>query len=68
VQNQEGSFGAILENWIPLTYALNSLNRGMGLADLYPFVLSQPAVEKLEFVHHVVTIFKCTHQNAGGST
>jgi hypothetical protein len=40
--------------WHPLTYMLNNLNRGMGLADGYPFVLSTPAVEKLRFVHELV--------------
>lgn len=48
------AFDRILQNWMPLTYALNSLNRGMGLPDLYPFVLSEPAIEKLRFVHDVV--------------
>jgi hypothetical protein len=47
-------FDAILENWFPLTYALNSLNRGMGLLDAYPFVLSNQAIDKLRFVHEVV--------------
>ncbi len=35
--------------------ALNSLNRGVGLPDLYPYVLSAKAVEKLRFGHEVVT-------------
>jgi hypothetical protein len=48
-------FNDILKNWFPLTYALNSLNRGMGLADLYPFVLSEPVVQKLHFIHETVT-------------
>jgi len=47
------SFDRILEHWLPLTYAMNELNRGMGLPDLYPFVLSPPAIEKLRFVHEV---------------
>jgi hypothetical protein len=34
--------------------ALNSLNRAMGLSDLYPFVLSTPAIAKLGFVHELV--------------
>jgi hypothetical protein len=33
---------------------MNSLNRGMGIPDAYPFVLSPPAVEKLRFVHETV--------------
>jgi hypothetical protein len=48
------SFDSVLENWFPLTYALNSLNRGMGLLDAYPFVLSVQAIEKLRFIHELV--------------
>ena len=33
---------------------LNNLNRGLGVPDAYPFVLSQPAIEKLRFVHDVI--------------
>jgi len=33
---------------------LNNLNRGMGLADGYPFVISAPVIEKLQFVHEIV--------------
>jgi hypothetical protein len=40
--------------WYPLTIALNSLNRGMGLSDLYPFVLSPRAIQKLRFVHDLI--------------
>lgn len=44
----------LVEAWLPLTFAVNALNRAMGTGDLYPFVLSPPAVEKLGFVHRVV--------------
>jgi hypothetical protein len=47
-------FDELLEAFVPLTVALNSLNRSMGLLDPYPFVLSEPAIEKLAFVHDVV--------------
>jgi hypothetical protein len=47
-------FDDLLGAWFPLTNALNSLNRSMGLPDLYPFVLSQPAIAKLRFVHEIV--------------
>ncbi|MEO6029226.1 MAG: putative zinc-binding peptidase [Candidatus Binatia bacterium] len=40
--------------WFPLTYVLNSLNRGLGLADGYPFVLSTPVIDKLRFVHETI--------------
>jgi hypothetical protein len=51
---QDDPFDSILAYWLPLTRALNSLNRGMGLPDLYPFVLPKPALEKLRFVHEVI--------------
>jgi hypothetical protein len=54
VSETEDSFDRILKNWMPLTYALNSLNRGMGLPDLYPFVLSESAIEKMRFIHETV--------------
>jgi hypothetical protein len=47
-------FDELLAGWIPLTLALNSLNRSMGLADLYPFVLSATATDKMRFVHDLV--------------
>ncbi|MBV8555408.1 MAG: putative zinc-binding peptidase [Planctomycetaceae bacterium] len=48
------SFDQIISRWFPLTYVLNNLNRGMGLPDAYPFVLSTPALDKLRFIHEVV--------------
>ena len=47
-------FDDLIEAWFSLTNALNSLNRSMGLPDLYPFVLSAPAIAKLRFVHETV--------------
>lgn len=47
-------FEDLIGAWFPVTFALNSLNRGMGLPDLYPFVLSPRAIEKLHFVHDVI--------------
>ena len=47
-------FTPLLGTWLPLTYALNAVNRSMGLDDLYPFVLSPTVMEKLQFVHSAV--------------
>ena len=47
-------FDLLLQNWYPLTYVLNNLNRSMGLPDGYPFVLPAPAIEKLRFVHETI--------------
>ena len=49
-----GHFERLVEAWLPLTAALNSMNRSMGLGDLYPFILSAPVVEKLSFIHDLV--------------
>ncbi|HEX4249938.1 MAG TPA: putative zinc-binding metallopeptidase [Pseudonocardia sp.] len=46
-------FESILDDWLPLTYALNAVNRSMGRDDLYPFVLSPSAVRKLTWVHRI---------------
>ncbi|RLK29998.1 zinc-binding metallopeptidase family protein [Cupriavidus plantarum] len=48
-------FQSLLARWQPLTYAMNSLNRSLGLPDAYPFSLSPAAVDKLHFVHRVIT-------------
>lgn len=47
-------FNDLIEAWVPLTVALNNLNRSMGLPDIYPFVLAEPVIAKLGFVHRVV--------------
>ena len=47
-------FDDLIAGWVPLTLALNGLNRSMGFADPYPFVLSESAVKKLRFVHEVI--------------
>lgn len=44
----------MLGAWLPLTYALNALNRSMGADDLYEFVLAPPVVEQLGFVDELV--------------
>jgi hypothetical protein len=44
----------IIDSWIPLTFAVNSINRSMGLSDLYPFVLAPPAIAKLSFIHDLI--------------
>lgn len=41
----------MIADWLSLTHALNNVNRSLGLADGYPFVLSETAIAKLRFVH-----------------
>ena len=44
----------LVDAWLALTFAVNSINRSMGLHDLYPFVLGASAVEKLTFVQQMI--------------
>jgi hypothetical protein len=41
---------ALVEAWLPIEFATNSLNRSMGLTDLYPFVIAPRVIEKLGFI------------------
>ena len=45
------SMEALVDAWLPIEFATNSLNRSMGLTDLYPFVISSRVIEKLAFIH-----------------
>lgn len=47
-------FEPLVEHWLPLVYAVNNINRSMGLDDLYPFVLPDAAIAKLALVHRIV--------------
>jgi len=47
-------FDELVETWIQLSICLNLMNRSMGLRDAYPFVLSNPVIEKLAFIHRVI--------------
>ena len=49
------SFDTMIGDWLPLTYALNAVNRSMGKDDLYPFVLAPAIIAKLGFVHTTLT-------------
>jgi hypothetical protein len=58
------SFKHLIDRWFPITYVLNNLNRGLGLPDGYPFVLSSPAIEKLRFVHETIHAMQADRQLA----
>lgn len=55
VSQQQSNFDDVIVAWSEFAVALNSINRSMGLPDLYPFVLSSSVVEKLRFVYEVVS-------------
>jgi len=48
-------FDTLVEQWVPLTLLLNSLNRSLGQEDAYPFALSAGALDKLRYVHDVIS-------------
>lgn len=45
------SMSELIDAWLPLAQTLNALNRSMGHADAYPFVLAPAVIEKLGWVH-----------------
>ncbi|MDE8345794.1 MAG: putative zinc-binding peptidase [Acidocella sp.] len=48
------SIHRLIAAWLPLTFAINSLNRSLGQPDSYPFVVSNPVIEKLGFIHDLL--------------
>ncbi len=48
------AFDDMVAVWNPMTVAINSVNRSMGLPDLYPFVLSPAIIDKLAAIHALV--------------
>jgi hypothetical protein len=59
----QANFDTIIEAWLPMTFAVNSINRSMGIDDLYPFFISPQVSEKLKAVHQVIRSYGRT----GGS-
>lgn len=51
---QEPSLKKIINKALPLFFATNSLNRSMGIADVYPFVVSKAVIKKMEFIHSAI--------------
>ncbi len=55
----------IIEAWLPLTYAMNSMNRSMGFQDFYPFVLAPAVIAKLAFIHRLTHPSGTPHAHEG---
>lgn len=51
---REESFSSLMDRWVPLTIAMNSINRSMGHEDFYPFVIPAAAYGKLAFIHQLI--------------
>jgi len=54
ISSRGRDFDRLMSDWQPLTLALNSINRSMGILDLYPFIIPRAAVEKLRFIHDLI--------------
>jgi len=52
------NFDEIIKMWLPLTFAVNSLNRSMGHQDFYPFIISAGVIQKLQFIHEQVRAYQ----------
>jgi hypothetical protein len=48
------SFDGLIQSWGTITYVMNNLNRGLGIDDAYPFVLSARSQDKLRMVHETI--------------
>ena len=44
----------LVDTWLPLSNALNALNRTMGQPDAYPFILSPAVIKKLGAIHDLI--------------
>jgi hypothetical protein len=44
----------VVGTWVPLSVALNQMNRSLGEGDLYPFVLAPAVIDKLAWVNDLV--------------
>ena len=51
---REPGFNRLMSSWLPVTYAVNSINESMGQPRLYPFTLSPIAIDKLSFIHDLI--------------
>jgi hypothetical protein len=57
----------IIDAWLPLTFAVNSINRSMGQPDLYPFMPTPSVIWKLSFIHNQVhAVSSQRPQDSGG--
>ena len=55
LSSRQTTFEEIVGAWSELAIALNSINRSMGLQDIYPFVLSPAVIHKLHFIFDVIS-------------
>ena len=61
VSYADATIADIVGDWMPLSGVLNRVNHSMGRDDLYPFSLPPRVVDKLGFIHQVVTTAAADH-------
>jgi hypothetical protein len=64
--HRETDLNRLITAWLPLTFAVNSLNRSMGQPDLYPFVLPPGVIAKLSFIHERIHAWSGRRQTDEG--
>jgi hypothetical protein len=47
-------FDSIIQTCVPLSFAVNSINRAMGVPDVYPFVITPGVIDKMKFIHQLL--------------
>lgn len=52
-------FRTIIDTCVPLSFAVNSINRAMGIPDVYPFVINRKVIEKMTFIHELLLPKRC---------
>lgn len=55
-EGEPADFDQLVEQWVPLTLLVNSLNRALGQDDAYPFALTAQALDKLKIVHDAIYV------------
>jgi len=44
----------VIDQWLPVSQFINAMDRSLGAHDSYPFVIVEPVIRKLDFIHRVV--------------
>jgi hypothetical protein len=44
----------VVDQWLPVSQFINAMDRSLGAHDSYPFIIVEPVVRKLDFIHRVV--------------
>ena len=51
----KGDFQQSMKLWLSTSFRLNQLGRSIGSGDLYPFVITDRVIAKMEFIHQTIS-------------